>query len=67
VFPEPIISSKALKEVRAKGASGPQIVDLTMIDDDDKDDVDTSGVPIIDESNTYGKGGLLPEDPQPKE
>jgi hypothetical protein len=43
------------------------IVYLTMLDDDDNDDVDTLKVQIIDESKTYGKGSPLSKVPQPKE
>jgi hypothetical protein len=56
-----------LKEVPVTVVFVPTIVDLTMLDDDDNDDVDTLKVPIIDESNPDGKGSSLPEDPQPKE
>jgi hypothetical protein len=37
-----------------------------MLDDDDGVDVDTMKVPIIDDSNPYGKGSSLSEEPQPK-
>jgi hypothetical protein len=48
---EPKVASKVLKVVTVTGISVPTIFDITMLDDDDYDDVDTVKVLILYESN----------------
>jgi hypothetical protein len=45
----------------------PVIVDLITIYDDDSEDIDTSTVPIINESNAEIQDAQPPDEPQPIE
>jgi hypothetical protein len=60
------VSFEALKEALAKGASTHQIEYLTMLDDEDDGDIYTLKVPIIYESNMYGKGILPSKESKPE-